>query len=401
MLVFDNAIQKTTDGGVNWDTITPAGSYYFMDIAFPAADTAYVVGGGGLILSTTDGGITWVQQNSGTTNTLTDVAFSSSTNGRASGYYGTILVTQDAGVTWIPEVTPSQVQISAVINTPDGGWASKVDGNLLKFECSAADSMDVNTYTLSPTGNCDGSVKLSAISGESFVTDVSGQNEVIVSSGDLSGLCEGLFVLEGYNSCGNGLNGRFVIPDPAHYFGTTTFSDSTIVSYLGNVQELCGQQLSNATSAKLGGVSFINSTTIEVAWEIITPSGTIQIPASYDVSENGVYAIQLSLYCEGNTFEGLVVNENIYLEDNTIILKNSELENESFTLFPNPARDKITIRFGSGTADLIVRDINGKQLLSKIIDSNDLIDISNFSDGILLLEISTSNGTTMKRVIKQ
>lgn len=261
--------------------------------------------------------------------------------------------------------------------------------------------MDVNTYTQSPATGCTGSVTLSSVSGQAFATTVSGQSQVINASGELSGFCEGLFVLDGYNSCGNGLNGKFVIPDPAHYFGAMTFSDSTIVSYVGNVQELCGQQLSTATSAKLVSVSFINATTIEATWEIITAAGAIQIPALYSMNGNGVYAIQLSLYCEGSTFEGLVVNENIYLEGNTIVLSNTELDTERFALFPNPAKDKIAIRFEQETADLVVRDINGKQLLATTVASGDFIDLSNFSNGILLVEISTGNGTTVKRVVKQ
>lgn len=401
MVASDNQILKTTDSGVSWDTISPPGANFYMDVAYPAIDTAYVVGGSGLIFSTYDGGNTWLQQNSGLSSTLTDVSFTSSTTGRASGYEGVILVTHDAGVTWIPETTPSQVQISAVATTPNQeSWASKVDGNLLKFSCSLTDSMDINTYTQSPTNNCTGSVTLSSASGQAFVTMVSGQNQIINSSSDLSGFCEGLYVVGGYNSCGNGLNGRFVIPTPDYYFGTTSFSDSTIVSYLGNVQELCGQQLSTVTSAKLTTVSFINSTTIEATWELITASGIMQIPALYEVSEEGVYAIQLSLYCEVSSFEGLVVNENIYIENNTIFLKKSELQNESFTLFPNPTRDKINIRFESGTANLIVRDINGNKLFSKEITSNDQIDISDFSNGVFLFEVSTESGHIVRRVIK-
>nr|WP_294858585.1 YCF48-related protein [uncultured Fluviicola sp.] len=401
MTITGQEIFRTTNGGTNWDAITPAGTYFFADMAFPAQDTAYVVGSNGLILSTYDNGNTWIQQNSGTTSVLATVSFSSSTNGRASGYDGVMLVTLDAGVTWLPEATPSQVQISAITMTPDQeGWASKVDGNLLKFNCSSVDSMNVNTYTLDPASNCNGSVTLSSASGESFVTGVSGQNEVVNGSADLFGFCEGLYTLDGYNSCGNGLNGRFVIPDPAHFFGTSSVSESILVSRMGRVQELCGQQLVSVTYARLLSVSFVNSTTVQAQWEIISPSGVMQIPALYEVNGNGWYTIQLSLYCEENSFEGIVITGDMYVENNTVVLKTSELEMENVAIFPNPASGKIAIRFESGTADLIVRDINGKQLLSREITSNDFIDLSNFSNGILLFEISTENGKIMKRVVK-
>ena len=400
MVLTDNAIRRTADGGTNWNDITPPGTYYFRDIAYPALDTAYVVGGSGLILSTYDGGDTWIQQNSGTTSELTTVSFSSSTNGRASGYDGTILVTLDAGVTWIPEATPSLVQISAVVTTQEGGWASKVDGNLLKFECSAVDSMTVNAYTLNPTSNCTGSVLLSSVSGESFVTNVTGQDQVVQSSENLSGFCEGYYALDGYNSCGNELNGRFVIPAPTHFFGETAGFPEPFVSYLGHVQEFCTDQIPTITSARLLDVSFINSTTVLAFWELIRPSGPLQLSGLYEVDGDGMYAIQLGLYCEDNPFEGLVVSGKIYVENNTVVLNTPEPEMESLTIFPNPASDKITVRFESGTANVIIRDINGKPLLSKSVNSNEELDLSDFSTGILLLEITTEKGTTTKRIVK-
>ena len=403
MVITTENIYRTSDGATTWSDITPpAGIHAYNDVAYPAQDTAYVVGYQGIILSTYDGGTTWTEQNSGTTSVLTDVTFNSSTNGRASGYDGTILVTWDAGVTWLTESTPSPVQISATTSTPGNDvWASKVDGNLLKFECSAVDSMIVNAYTLDPTSNCNGSVVLSSASGGSFVTDVTGQDRVIQSSENLLGFCEGYYALDGYNSCGSELNGRFVIPAPSHFFGEITgFPDPSVVSYLGNVKEFCTDQIPSITSARLLSASFISSTTVLAFWELIRPSGPMQVSGLYEVNENGIYAIQLGLYCDENPFEGLVVSGKIYVDNNTIVLNTPEPEMESLTIFPNPASDKIAVRFDSGIANVTIRDINGKPLFSKSINSNEELDLSDFSAGILLLEITTEKGTTTKRIVK-
>jgi hypothetical protein len=144
----------------------------------------------------------------------------------------------------------------------------------------------------------------------------------------------------------------------------------------------------------------VNSTTVLAFWELIRPSGALQLSGLYEVGQDGMYAIQLSLYCEENPFEGLVVSGKIYVDNNTVVLNTSELEMESLTIFPNPASDKITIRFQSATANLIIRDINGKPLLSKSVTSNEELDLSGLSAGILLAEITTENGTTTKRIVK-
>lgn len=69
----------------------------------------------------------------------------------------------------------------------------------------------------------------------------------------------------------------------------------------------------------------------------------------------------------------------------------SELNNEEVIIFPNPAAEKIFIStipnllIGS---NISIKDLNGKLLFQKLIDSNNqVIDIVNFHGGVYFLEI--------------
>jgi hypothetical protein len=69
----------------------------------------------------------------------------------------------------------------------------------------------------------------------------------------------------------------------------------------------------------------------------------------------------------------------------------NELNNEEVTIFPNPASEHIfisTIPKQLIGSNISIKDLNGKLLLQKLIDTNNqVIDIVNFEDGVYILEI--------------
>ena len=111
---YDNIIIRTTDSGLNWDTVLfLANPTNFQQITFSNDSTAFAVGSTvfpmkGIIAKTIDFGNTW-----DTTLTFSDrvysVSFTSDSIGYAVGTGGTILKTSDAGGNWI-------VQNSMVVN---------------------------------------------------------------------------------------------------------------------------------------------------------------------------------------------------------------------------------------------------------------------------------------------
>lgn len=90
-------VLRTTNGGLNWTTVSTPISTLFKGV-FLKESIGTAVGYHGTIIRTTDGGVSWEPQNSWTLNELRSVFFVDSINGIVVGIAGTILFTHNGGV---------------------------------------------------------------------------------------------------------------------------------------------------------------------------------------------------------------------------------------------------------------------------------------------------------------
>ncbi len=75
-------------------------------------------------------------------------------------------------------------------------------------------------------------------------------------------------------------------------------------------------------------------------------------------------------------------------------------EKNSFTLFPNPAQDKLFIKSSLSDFDSVsISDINGRIMSKKISVSNE-IDVSNLKEGMYFINIESPEGKITKKFIK-
>lgn len=97
---INTVIYKTIDGGLNWTLQGPTvANQSFNRIFMLDVNNGWVVGSGGLIYNTSNGGTTWTAQTSGTTNVLKSVYFADNSKGWAVGF-NKVLETIDGGTTW-------------------------------------------------------------------------------------------------------------------------------------------------------------------------------------------------------------------------------------------------------------------------------------------------------------
>ena len=96
---YSPIIMKTTDGGQNWSFITaPSSAYYLRAVDFIGSE-GWAVGMNGTIIHTTDNGDTWAFQSNPATATLFDVDFSDNLHGLACGH-SHLMYTTDGGQNW-------------------------------------------------------------------------------------------------------------------------------------------------------------------------------------------------------------------------------------------------------------------------------------------------------------
>jgi len=102
------------------------------------------------------------------------------------------------------------------------------------------------------------------------------------------------------------------------------------------------------------------------------------------------------LVCDSVNSKGMLITSCT-----TDINQISKNENE-ITVYPNPNNGSFIIEFESGTAlkqPIQIYDMNGKLVLSQIINGKTSIDASNLSEGVYNLTIISNEVVVNKRLI--
>ncbi len=107
-------------------------TFYFMDVQFTSANTGWVAGykvlpniqTEGRLLKTTNGGVNWNSLNIGTIPGLWDVCFLNDDTGWIIGDKGTVRKTTNGGLNWIQQITDLSDHNKAFFLNPDTGWVT-------------------------------------------------------------------------------------------------------------------------------------------------------------------------------------------------------------------------------------------------------------------------------------
>ena len=112
-------------------------------------------------------------------------------------------------------------------------------------------------------------------------------------------------------------------------------------------------------------------------------------------SDNGAYGMNTpAFYCI----------DNFTTTDSPLLLANSTINYNSFNIYPNPAKDLIHIDISQlKQDDLQVRiiDLSGKELFTKSIDNNEVINISDFQKGLYFVQIFGNNVCLSNKFVKE
>jgi hypothetical protein len=145
----------------------------------------------------------------------------------------------------------------------------------------------------------------------------------------------------------------------------------------------------------------------------------IQLPVSVPNTLTGKGYVTFKVKLKPGFVAGDIIpnNANIFFDTNPPITTNTfnskfitllglnDFENGAFILYPNPTDSFVTIQLSNSNENisgLIIYDLLGKSILNiKNIDSNQkVIDVSNISKGVYLLQVETSEKTkTIKKLI--
>lgn len=114
----------------------------------------------------------------------------------------------------------------------------------------------------------------------------------------------------------------------------------------------------------------------------------------------GTYTILVSGYNGANSATCYTLN----VSKTSASFTGDQTAESAYTIYPNPAKDKLTIKATDPAEKLIVQvtDMNGKVLSTQQLSSHSVIDVSNISTGVYFLKIvSESEQVTQLKFIKE
>jgi uncharacterized Ntn-hydrolase superfamily protein len=138
-------------------------------------------------------------------------------------------------------------------------------------------------------------------------------------------------------------------------------------------------------------------------WLLEGNQGDAWNTVSIDLADYAGETIQLRV----DSTTGLGERSDVAFDNVRVVLQPlsvSEVDGNAVALVPNPAEDLVSIQLQNmNLLDVELFDIHGRMILSEtdINATNFTLDISNLSSGLYFTTLQTTNGTIVKRLVKQ
>lgn len=350
-VVGDNAtILHTADGGETWELQTLNTTTSLQGLCFVNANTGWVfgVGGGGVLLKTNDSGATWTAIDGPLIQPFTSIEFVDSSTGWLGGGNG-VNFTQDGGDNWTEQLSMGTSSYSAPrcihFTSPDTGWCYYYYGSVIG---------PVPSIKIMKTED---------------------QGNTWVETQSIGGGIEGGWIAD-ISTFGNNVwvtqaNRLFRSTDS----GNTWNSQSFFQDYPANGPGFkCVDFVSSQLGWICGEMGIIKSTDSGSSWSDESIGTTANINYLDAVSENNVWAVGDS----ATLLHYTIVDEVTSAEH----ISDSE---EVLNIFPNPASDRLTLKWPNGKGQLTIFNQSGQQVLNRTITSSQTtINISSLKPGMYI-----------------
>lgn len=186
-------------------------------------------------------------------------------------------------------------------------------------------------------------------------------------------------------------------PMPLQVYNCADFTDSLVL-----VHDTC---LFNSDIVAMSYTDHmeLDGDQLNIIWNFVSiDSDTIQIPANYEIQDNGLFSVAIGFNCsdkeETSYFYSMINVENM----NPTIILESNLE-QVIQVFPNPAQDWVQIQTINDNEWLKVElfNINAQEVYSRQFRNTSQagIDISQYENGIYLIRIQADDTIYTKKIL--
>lgn len=355
---------KTTNGGNTW-TVTNPTYYvdYVNDMAVLSPNKVIIVAGSAnntesKVITTTNGGSTFTEQIISPNNALTAVSFPSATTGYIVGNNGVAFKTTNGGASYTPITTGITNNHTEVFFVTDQlGYVVGEFGDIRKTINSGSTWTQLNISGMGTTKQI-------------YFTDI----------------------LNGYTVNENGA--VFRTTD-----GGTTFTPAGQTC----LQTPFDMQFINDSTGFVVG-SFVNAS-CDVSYTTNFGQTWNSMTFPYQYAGWGVFAFDTAnVYLVGQNQSIIKTSVDGVVTSNQSM---SEIGNQEFNIYPNPSKGIFEIDFKTKNSQAIdmlleVYHISGQLILSKQLNATHTqLDLSEFSKGLYILRVTSSNTTKSYKISKE
>jgi photosystem II stability/assembly factor-like uncharacterized protein len=403
---YNGEVYKTNDGGSSWTTTPNRIINDLYSVSSPSASVAYAVGSLGTILKTTNGGETWNKTPIQSKSDFFAVYFTYPNTGFVAGSTDTLFKTLDGGLSWIPIKLPNSLGIKSIFfPTAEIGFA--VGNQQRVFKTTDGGNTWLNLSFPGTGINFDFTSVLFTSASKGFITATN-----VLKEGRILITTDGGVTWDFVLSTGQNIT-ISPVSFPDENTGFTIVDDKNYGGY---------------------GARPYKTTDGGYTWQSMNFQHLIEIPdgkvffitplIGYDFGNNGygqrtidginwtllpnVTGKNYNSICFNSANEGYIVGAygTIAKIKDGVPTRVYEINNEKsiFSLYPNPANDKVKIFTGSQLNNKILITIftpAGQNILHfKYENQNSIeLDVSMLKSGWYLLTIESSLGVESKKLI--
>ena len=110
----------------------------------------------------------------------------------------------------------------------------------------------------------------------------------------------------------------------------------------------------------------------------------IKVPSAQFVNQEGYFPV------------------SVYLQAQNTVLSNEDFKTTTIDFYPNPTQNFLTISSSVLIDSIELIDLQGRTIINQVVGNNELrYDMTDFSSGIYLVKVNTTNGSIVEKIIKE